>query len=88
MDKNHIRIIQGFEQASAMLHPFANFIGVYFKNLLENGFTRQEALTLVESYQIMLFNKAYELTEMEDMNDFGTMNPFEDNEEDDDNLED
>lgn len=66
MDKNYIKLIQGFEQASAMMKPFANFIGIYFKNLLENGFTRQEALSLVESYQIMLFNKAYDLNEMDD----------------------
>ena len=69
MDKNYIKIIQGFEQAGAMMGPFANFIAIYFKNLVENGFTRQEALTLVENYQIMVFNKAFDITEEEQNND-------------------
>ena len=65
MDKNYIRMIQGFEQASAMLKRFANLIGVYFKNLVESGFTRQEALVLVESYQAMIFNKSFEINDVE-----------------------
>jgi len=72
MDKNYIKMIQGFEQASAMMKPFANFIGVYFKNLIENGFTRQEALSLVENYQIMIFNRAFEMNDNQDI-DFGDM---------------
>jgi len=70
MDKNYIKMIQGFEQASAMMKPFANFIGVYFKNLIENGFTRQEALALVENYQIMIFNRAFEMNNNQNI-DFG-----------------
>jgi hypothetical protein len=48
-----------------MLKPFANLIGVYFKNLVESGFTRQEALVLVESYQAMIFNKSFEINDVE-----------------------
>lgn len=72
-------MIQGFEQASAMMKPFANFIGVYFKNLIENGFTRQEALALVENYQIMIFNRAFEMNDNQDV-DFGD-NEEQDNED-------
>lgn len=79
MDKNYIKMIQGFEQASAMMKPFANFIGVYFKNLIENGFTRQEALALVENYQIMIFNRAFEMNDNQDV-DFGD-NEEQDNED-------
>ena len=68
MDKNHIRMIQGFEQAGAMMKPFANLIGVYFKDLVESGFTRQEALALVENYQAMIFNKAFEIDGIENHN--------------------
>jgi hypothetical protein len=35
---SHIKLIQAFEQASAILEPFGNFISVYFKSLVENGF--------------------------------------------------
>lgn len=60
-DKNYFKLVQGFEQASAMMSPVANFIGVYFKNLVENGFSREEALHLVESFQVLMFHKAFDL---------------------------
>jgi len=70
VDKNYIKLIQEFEQASSMMKPFANFIGSYFKNLIENGFSRQEALSLVESYQVMIFDRAFVHIDQIDNNDF------------------
>ena len=59
-DKDYFKMVQNFEQASAMMEPFANFIGVYFKNLIDNGFAREEALQLVQNFQILIFNKAFD----------------------------
>jgi hypothetical protein len=56
---SHIKLIQSFEQASAILEPFGNFISVYFKSLIENGFERQEALKLVEKFQTVIWEQAF-----------------------------
>ena len=73
-DKNYYKFVQSFEQASAMMSPVANFIGVYFKNLIANGFNREEALQLVETFQVLMFEKAVEMF---------VKNPPTDNEDDD-----
>lgn len=42
------------DQSKASLKEFAGLLGTYFKELMTNGFTRDEALTLVAHYQNLL----------------------------------
>lgn len=56
---NHIKLIQQFEQASAVLEPFANFISVFFRSLIDNGFERSEALDLSEKLMFILWEQAF-----------------------------
>jgi len=55
---NHIKLIQQFEQASTVLEPFANFISVFFRSLVDNGFERPEALALTEKLLFILWEQA------------------------------
>jgi hypothetical protein len=57
-EKSRMRLIQQFEQAGKSIEPFANFVGVYFKNLINSGFNRDEALMLVKEFQFMIWSTA------------------------------
>jgi hypothetical protein len=56
---NHLKYIQQFEQASTVLEPFANFISVFFRSLVDNGFERPEALVLTEKLLFILWEQAF-----------------------------
>lgn len=62
-DKQKARMIQNFEQAAMAMEPFANFISVYFKNLVSNGFTREEATKLADSFAKMVWTEAFRYNE-------------------------
>jgi len=49
--RDSLRHIQACDQAGALMVQIALVMSSYFKALLENGLTREEALTLTNSYQ-------------------------------------
>jgi hypothetical protein len=49
--RDSLRHIQAFDQAGAFMVQIALIMSSYFKALLENGLTREEALKLTNSYQ-------------------------------------
>jgi hypothetical protein len=59
MDKDYIKAISSFEQASAHLSQFAGMLSSYHKSLCSSGFQRDEALELVRELQTILFNQAF-----------------------------
>lgn len=59
MDKNTAKMIHTFEQAGAMMGQFAYLIGAYFDQLTNQGFTREEALTLCRGYQSIVLKSAF-----------------------------
>ena len=60
MDKNYAKMVTTFEQAGGMMGQFAYLIGQYFERLVEQGFTRNEALGLCRSYQTIILKSAFE----------------------------
>ena len=51
------RTIHDFEQATAAVLNAAVMLGDYFKKLMAEGFTRDEAFELIVNYQTILFTR-------------------------------
>ncbi len=49
--RDSLKHIQACDQAGALMVNIALVMSSYFKALIENGLTREEALTLTNSYQ-------------------------------------
>lgn len=66
-EKQFLQAIAAFEQAGAMLEPFATLLATYQNSLCSAGFQRAEALQLVKAMQDTLFSKAFSMgIQMED----------------------
>lgn len=52
--QNDARHMHQMEQALAAVRDTAELVGRYFRALVEQGFSREEALTLTVDYQRML----------------------------------
>lgn len=59
MDNNYAKMIAAFEQAGSMMGQFAYLLGAYHKELVQNGLTRKEALTLCVAYQNGIMKGAF-----------------------------
>lgn len=62
MNDNHdyFKKLSAFEQAAAEIRPIANVLATYFTALIESGFTRTEALELVNMLQSKIFDAAFD----------------------------
>jgi hypothetical protein len=58
-EMNYFRNLHNFEQASANLRPITSMLSSYMESLLQNGFTRPEALRLVIRLQDRIFEMAW-----------------------------
>lgn len=58
-DTNYFRNLHNFEQASANLRPITSMLRSYMESLVQNGFTRPEALRLVIRLQDRVFEMAW-----------------------------
>lgn len=56
--KDSLRHLQACDQAGALMSHIAIVISLYFKALLENGLSREEALFLTNSYQNILIGNS------------------------------
>lgn len=53
---DYFRRLSAMEQAAAAMRPVAGIITGYFNALVENGLTREEAMTLTKDYQGFFWN--------------------------------
>ena len=58
MNDKHMRTVSAFEQASAFLGIYAQFLFAYHRDLCNAGFQREEALLLVKEIPQMMFVEA------------------------------
>lgn len=56
--RDSLKHIQACDQAGALMVHIALVISSYFKALIENGLTREEALLLTTSYQNILLSNS------------------------------
>ena len=72
--KDSLRHLQACDQAGALMSHIAIVISLYFKALLENGLSREEALYLTNSYQNILISNSINNVKpppKQDEDDFG-----------------
>ena len=61
-EKNeYFRYLHSFEQAAANMRPITSLLGSYMNSLVENGFSRTEALQLVLRLQEMILASAWDI---------------------------
>ena len=58
-DPDFLKRIHSFDQASTGFNTMATMLGTYFELLMNSGFTREEAFSLVLSYQKILLNHSF-----------------------------
>lgn len=59
-DYDYMRYLHSFEQAAANMRPITAMLGSYMNSLVENGFSRSEALELVSRFQDKILTSAFD----------------------------
>jgi hypothetical protein len=65
-DDDYLKRLSSFEQAGAAMRPIAEMLYTYFSALTDCGFTRSEALQLVQTLQSHVWQLSLNIKTKED----------------------